>query len=315
MSNPWAIGCLIPLLALRFAMRRLALLVPSEPSPGSVASIRRYPANRIDFEELLSSNQPAILEGVFEALETSVSADLSSLQRAATKTPQAFEVNIYDGKNPYFLYVGDYGKQLVGTRNMGFAEFLGAMFDEEAFEGQAVYQMFGQRGLDGFVGQLLESLASALSSRTTRLPEPQASGIWIGSRGVLTPLHYDAWPGLLFQAHGTKRLLMFSPEDISNLYFLPPYAVRDRWSKLPARSSDAAPEDFPLYRQATRLEGELRAGEALFVPPFWPHEIEALEPNISVPFRFKTNRSEQLSPNFLRPACEVFYNRFLKRYG
>ena len=44
------------------------------------------------------------------------------------------------------------------------------------------------------------------------------SGIWIGSKGCITPLHFDAWHGVLCQVRGTKRVTLFSPDDTDNMY-------------------------------------------------------------------------------------------------
>ena len=128
----------------------------------------------------------------------------------------------------------------------------------------------------------------------------------------MTPLHYDSWPGLLFQTHGTKSVVMYSPGDIHNLYFKSQFAVGARWSKLPCRSRETNPAEFPRFANATRYEGTLKAGDVLYVPPFWPHEMEALEFNISIPFRFKLSREEYLNPRFLRAACEVSHAVYLK---
>lgn len=43
----------------------------------------------------------------------------------------------------------------------------------------------------------------------------------VGSAGCITPLHFDAWHGILCQVRGRKRVTLFSPEDTNNIY---PYA-------------------------------------------------------------------------------------------
>jgi hypothetical protein len=129
--------------------------------------------------------------------------------------------------------------------------------------------------------------------------------VWIGSTGVVTPLHHDAWPGILFQTEGSKRVAMYSPRDRSNLSFRNPLAGTGRWSTLPGRSADADPTDFPRLAHAVRHETRLHAGDALVIPPFWAHEVEALEPNISIPFRFAGSKLTYLNPGFLRPASEL----------
>lgn len=313
MPNPLTISCLIPLLAVRAALSGVAARLRPDPEPPASAAIIRRRADEIALDELFTVGQPTIIEGLVEMLQPRLSANLETLRDESRRARSAFEVRVFDKAAPYFLYTGDYGQTLCEAREMTLAQFLEAMFDTEAFDEHAVYRLFDHRSLDGVAGDMIDALAESLESRVSQRPEKGASGIWVGSRGVVTPLHYDAWPGLLFQTHGTKRVLIFAPEDIPALYFLPQYAVGDRWSRLPGRSGEADLEQFPRYRGARRFEGKLNAGEALFIPPFWPHEIEALEPNISVPFRFASRTADHFHPRFLRPACEVFHGRVLKR--
>ena len=48
--------------------------------------------------------------------------------------------------------------------------------------------------------------------------DEELSGIWIGSQGCVTPLHFDPWHGILCQVRGRKRVTLFSPEDTENIY-------------------------------------------------------------------------------------------------
>jgi hypothetical protein len=313
MSNALTISCLIPFLAARSAISGLATRLRPDPEPLASSTIARRSADEIDLDELFAAGQPTIIEGLVETLRPRLTGDLETLRQATQRPRDVFEVRVFDKAEPYFLYTGNYGQRHCDTREMTLEVFLESMFDTEAFREHAVYRLFDRRALEGFAGDLIDALAEALEPRLSREPEKRASGIWIGSRGVVTPLHYDAWPGLLFQTHGAKRVLMFAPEDIPRLYFLPQYAVGDRWSRLPGRSGEADPDQFPRYSRARRYEGTLSSGEVLFIPPFWPHEIEALESNISMPFRFNSSTADYFHPRFLRPACEVFHGRILKR--
>eukprot|EP01050_Picozoa_sp_SAG11_P031294 SAG11_NODE_9664_length_891_cov_0.993687_1_plen_108_part_00 len=48
--------------------------------------------------------------------------------------------------------------------------------------------------------------------------DSELSGIWIGSAGCVTPLHFDPWHGILCQIRGCKRVTLFSPEDTDYIY-------------------------------------------------------------------------------------------------
>jgi hypothetical protein len=49
---------------------------------------------------------------------------------------------------------------------------------------------------------------------------------WVNWGHVTSGLHFDNWDNWLCQLSGTKRVLMFEPDDYDNLYTLNPYPVR-----------------------------------------------------------------------------------------
>jgi hypothetical protein len=270
---------------------------------GRIEQIPRIAAARADLDHLMGAGRPVIVEGLTTELGIDTAATRASLvERAGDQT---VAVTVHEDAAPYFLYSGGYGSVVREHRTMPVPEFLDMMFDRGVDAGTVVYRLLGPGALGGAAGGIIGEFDRAVAGRTSLRTEPRFSGIWIGSTGVVTPLHHDAWPGLLFQTEGTKRVAMYAPVDRANLYFRTPLAGRGRWSDLPGRSADADPAAFPRVTRAVRHEGVLRAGDALVIPPFWAHEMEAIEPNISVPFRFATPRSGYLDPGFLRPASEL----------
>lgn len=295
-----------------WAAHRLVSAVRVRRSTGSRTDIRRVSANDIDLDAVLTSKEPVIIEGLVDKLQLPLVPDLEGLRGLANRCTATFSVKSHKRSAPYFLYVGDYGTELARSDDMTLAEFLEFMFDDR--EGRdpetCTYHLFDVGDLEGEVGTIISSMADGLARMTDREPDPLASGIWIGSTGVVTPLHHDAWTGLLFQLTGSKRVEMFPPVERPNLYFTSPFAATTRWSLLPARSREADPQTFPRFARAAGYAGRLDAGDVLFIPPFWSHEIEALESNISIPFRFGTRRIDELNPGFLRPAYEMLHQGY-----
>ena len=271
---------------------------------GERIDIERLPADSITIDEVIAAGQPVIIEGLLGALGIDDVATPADLERLAGD--QMLTVDSFDDASPYFLYSGGYDTSVVATQKMTMSKFLTMMFDDGVEPGTVVYQLFGIRSLDGAGAAMLDRFDHAVRDHNDAATEPRFSGIWVGSPGATTPLHHDAWPGLLFQTHGTKRVAMYRPADRTNLSFRLPLRGEGRWSELPGRSDDASSADFPLLAHAQRFVGELHPGEALYIPPFWAHEMEAVEANISVPFRFAGPRSSYLNPGFLRPASEMF---------
>jgi hypothetical protein len=270
---------------------------------GGRIDIERLPADSTTVDQVIEAGQPVIIEGLLDALDLADVATPADLHRAAGD--QTITVTSFDDATPYFLYSGGYDTSVVDRRQMNVRDFLSMMFDGGVEPGTVVYQLFGIRSLDGEGAAMLDRFDRAIREHSDAATEPRFSGIWVGSPGATTPLHHDAWPGLLFQTHGTKRVALYRPADRTNLSFRLPLRGEGRWSDLPGRSDDASPADFPRLQRANRFVGVLQPGEALYIPPFWAHEMEAVEANISVPFRFAGPRSSYLNPGFLRPASEM----------
>ena len=270
---------------------------------GERTEIERLPADSITIDGVIDAGRPVIIEGLLDALGIDDVATPADLERVAGD--QTITVTSYDEGSPYFLYSGGYDTTVVGKQQMTVSDFLTMMFDDGVTRGTVVYQLFGIRSLDGEGAAMLDRFDHAVRNSSNAATEPRFSGIWVGSPGATTPLHHDAWPGLLFQTHGTKRVALYRPADRTHLSFRLPLRGEGRWSDLPGRSDDASSIDFPLLAHTQRFVGELHPGEALYIPPFWAHEMEAVEANISVPFRFAGPRSSYFNPGFLRPASEM----------
>ena len=103
-----------------------------------------------------------------------------------------------------------------------------------------------------------------------------AAGLMVGPKGAQLGLHYDFLHthAYLAQIIGTKRCVLFSPEDSPLLY-------------KGAVNPDAPDfEKFPLFRNATAYECTLAPGELLFMPRRWWHHVVCLEKSITVNYNF-----------------------------
>ncbi len=122
--------------------------------------------------------------------------------------------------------------------------------------------------------------------------DAQWTSMWFGPPGTVTPLHHDTANVLFCQVFGKKRLLLFSPFEVSLTH-----AMRDGvFSSIDPEHPDA--EAFPEFADATAREVVLSPGEALFIPVGWWHHVRALEVSINLAFTaFKwPNRFEWFYP-------------------
>jgi len=146
---------------------------------------------------------------------------------------------------------------------------------------------------------------------------PQDSRIWIGQPGNVTWLHYDAMHNFLCQVRGRKRLVLFPPSDLRNLYpqhFLSP---SPHHSQVDIEAADY--EKFPRARRAVPVEVTLEQGEMLFLPAGWWHQVYSLEAAISVNFWWEVPRAEllraptlRLMPSFLKGVSRDLKDRTRK---
>ena len=107
--------------------------------------------------------------------------------------------------------------------------------------------------------------------------------LWVGPGGHVEALHYDPTDGTLMQLYGEKKLLLFPPDQTANLY---PFSIAvhlRHGMKLRSWFSQTYPEKpdfaaFPRLKTALAQSQQviLKAGEMIFLPVGWWHEVTAL---------------------------------------
>jgi hypothetical protein len=99
--------------------------------------------------------------------------------------------------------------------------------------------------------------------------------LWIGSAGVVSPLHRDRLNVFMSQIIGRKKVIMI---DSAQTHLM--YNFESFFSEVDAENPNLA--KFPEFGHARPLEIVLEAGEALFIPVGWWHHIRALEFSVNV---------------------------------
>jgi lysine-specific demethylase 8/hypoxia-inducible factor 1-alpha inhibitor (HIF hydroxylase) len=107
--------------------------------------------------------------------------------------------------------------------------------------------------------------------------------LWVGLAEHTTCMHYDPFDGTLIQLHGSKRVVLFPPSQLYNVYPFPIHRHLTKGLKSRSTYSQVYPDRpdlqaFPKFQQALqhRHEVTLQAGELLFIPSGWWHEVTAI---------------------------------------
>ena len=103
---------------------------------------------------------------------------------------------------------------------------------------------------------------------------------WLGPKGTVTGFHFDYADSLLAQISGQKRVQLVSPDQSEKMYPSKKFDYGSVLSQIDARNYD--PRQFPLFSEVEILTFDVCAGEMLYIPRGWWHQVESLSASISV---------------------------------
>lgn len=117
--------------------------------------------------------------------------------------------------------------------------------------------------------------------------------LWLGNRSHVVA-HYDVPDNIACVGAGKRRFTLFAPQQLANLY---PGPFDFTPAGQPVSMVDARQPDFaryPKYRDAQQhaLVAELEAGDAIYIPSMWWHQVEGLsELNVLVNYWWRKTPS------------------------
>ena len=101
--------------------------------------------------------------------------------------------------------------------------------------------------------------------------------MWFGIKGTFTPLHFDRYNNILSQVVGQKYVLLIDPKYSSILS-----DGHDNTSKIINENIS----DYLIQINIPFYEVVLKAGESLYIPSNWWHQVKSLSFSISMSFWF-----------------------------
>lgn len=101
--------------------------------------------------------------------------------------------------------------------------------------------------------------------------------LWIGPKGIITPLHHDLTNNLFVQLVGRKTFRMIPSMQV-------PYMYNNHhvYSEIDLLNHNS--QTHPLYNMVTPIEVEVNAGECLYIPIGWWHHVVGDTNSISLSF-------------------------------
>jgi len=266
--------------------------------------------DQIPFDELLEANQPTILKGIasnWELVRAGMEAPekaMALLERYSAGKPVGYFVAPPEVKARF-----SYNQECTGfnyeTRSAPPAEILAQIRAHEPGS-EHPYLYIQSLVLDENFPQLREQNDLVFDHAAFSNNQPQAR-IWIGSESIASA-HYDVPNNIACCVVGRRRLTLFPPEQIHNLYPGPLDATPGGQVVTMVDLNNPDFERFPRAREAlaAALVADLEPGDALFYPSMWWHHVEA-----TAPFNVMINYWWLSSPAYMGNPLDVVMHGIL----
>ena len=296
----------------------------------SFRAVRRI-VNEDEMRSILLPKQlPAVLPGfatnwpaVTGTITTSQWSNWGALRSRLVKHHGPEEHDAHHALVVPLEFGGTYMDQTFSTQHVSFLSVLDTLLAEQAHiakfastnQEQSHQQQLKKNMLPWYLAQhdlrsvspllaqevqvpIMLSTTSTEQGKDTSLPKPSIyrNNLWLGGHaGSVSPCHYDPFNNLLVQIYGSKRVLLFDPQNSAGLY--PALGTRQKNTScirsfehqdgLGGDASTGADADrYPLFKDVIGFEAILHPGDALYIPYKWWHHCSAASASCSVNWWF-----------------------------
>jgi hypothetical protein len=152
-------------------------------------------------------------------------------------------------------------------------------------------RFIGEIVASGFGNDMYMTAANSAANRQALAPldadlgtlddylTPGPPTMWIGPAGTFEPLRFELANQLLAQVTGSKRVVLAPPAETQRLY-----NQQGTHSGVRDTTDEARLNLYPLARAARTFEVDLEAGDLLFVPIGWWHQVTALDFSVTLAY-------------------------------
>ena len=255
--------------------------------------------------EVLDSTIPLVLRGLVDswplvqAAKQSASDSIDYLTQFDSGAPLTVFTGPAENKGRVF-YNQDYSGFNFANQQADLKQVF-AQLIEHSDNSQAPMVYVGSTMIDHWLPGFRQHNDLALSEHN-----PVVS-IWLGNRSRIAA-HYDFPTNIACCGAGRRRVTLFPPDQLENLYVGP---LDFTPAGQPISLVDFAEPDyerFPKFREALKsaVVVELEPGDALLIPSMWWHHVEAHDP-----FNILINHWWRDEASYLGPPGDVLLHAIL----
>ncbi|KAL8236292.1 hypothetical protein R6Q59_017373 [Mikania micrantha] len=156
------------------------------------------------------------------------------------------------------------------------------------------------------LGGLIEDIDTPLFLETKTLA---SINLWMSSAQTRSSTHYDPHHNLLCVVSGSKQVNLWPPSSSPFLYPMHVYGEASNHSAVPIDKLDLSVHARAEYSKKYSQRVILHAGDALFIPEGWFHQVDSESLTVAVNFWWQ---SEMMS-GMLEHMDSYYLRRILKR--
>lgn len=107
---------------------------------------------------------------------------------------------------------------------------------------------------------------------------PQSMTLWISSGGTTSVLHQDDAENVLMLLAGRKSVMLVHQDEAQKMYA----SIAEAGGSSPVHQDFVDMVNFPKFANVSWISGEIRAGDMLYIPHTYWHQVNSYERNLGV---------------------------------
>lgn len=137
--------------------------------------------------------------------------------------------------------------------------------------------------------------------------------LWVGAI-VTSRIHFDALDNVHACISGTKLFHLYPPSALTNIYPNPwKEGALNNFSSIESIFLVNRAQHAKFFQNVKCWRAEVKAGEAIFIPAGWWHEVFTFQEAVSANIWFKPNPVARFRPTLMHLKSENYYKFMLQR--